>query len=172
MGTLRLRRPRSVIDVRLDPVTAPQLGVTRTLAAVNLALASGDVPVGSVWEGDYRLPIVLKNDTRQGERSLSDIGDTYISSPVPSVSVPLRQIADVEPVWSQSKIVHRNGMRCITVTADLKRGANAMRMTSRISDIIDRELVPRQASPRNWAAPMNSTGRPSRPSHRGCRSRW
>ncbi len=133
--------PRSVIDVRLDPVTAPQLGVTRTLAAVNLALASGDVPVGSVWEGDYRLPIVLKNDTRQGERSLSDIGDTYISSPVPSVSVPLRQIADVEPVWSQSKIVHRNGMRCITVTADLKRGANAMRMTSRISDIIDRELV-------------------------------
>ena len=133
--------PRSVIDVRLDPVTAPQLGVTRTLAAVNLALASGDVPVGSVWEGDYRLPIVLKNDTRQGERSLSDIGDTYISSPVPSVSVPLRQIADVEPVWSQSKIVHRNGMRCITVTADLKRGANAMRMTSRISDIIDRELA-------------------------------
>ena len=127
--------------MRLDPVTAPQLGVTRTLAAVNLALASGDVPVGSVWEGDYRLPIVLKNDTRQGERSLSDIGDTYISSPVPSVSVPLRQIADVEPVWSQSKIVHRNGMRCITVTADLKRGANAMRMTSRISDIIDRELV-------------------------------
>lgn len=133
--------PRSVIDVRLDPVTASQLGVTRTLAAVNLALASGDVPVGSVWEGDYRLPVVLKNDTRQGERSLSGIGDTYISSPVPSVSVPLRQIADVEPVWSQSKIVHRNGMRCITVTADLKRGANAMRMTSRISDIIDRELV-------------------------------
>ena len=133
--------PRSVIDVRLDPVTASQLGVTRTLAAVHLARGSGDVPVGSVWEGDYRLPVVLKNDTRQGERSLSGIGDTYISSPVPSVSVPLRQIADVEPVWSQSKIVHRNGMRCITVTADLKRGANAMRMTSRISDIIDRELV-------------------------------
>ena len=133
--------PRAIAEVRLDPVTAPQLGVTRTLAAVNLALASGDVPVGSVWEGDYRLPVVLKNDTRQGQRSLSDIGDTYISSPVPSVSVPLRQIADVEPVWSQSKIVHRNGMRCITVTADLKRGANAMRMTSRIGDIIDRELV-------------------------------
>ena len=110
-------------------------------ASIVRALASGDVPVGSVWEGDYRLPVVLKNDTRQGQRSLSDIGDTYISSPVPSVSVPLRQIADVEPVWSQSKIVHRNGMRCITVTADLKRGANAMRMTSRISDIIDRELV-------------------------------
>ena len=132
--------PRAIAEVRLDPVTAPQLGITRTLAAVNLALAAGDVPVGSVWEGDYRLPVVLKRDARLGERSLSDIGDTYVSSPVPGVSVPLRQIADVEPAWSQSKIVHRNGMRCITVTADLKRGANAMRMTSRISRMLKDEI--------------------------------
>lgn len=133
--------PRAVVNVRLDPVTAPQLGVTRTLAAVNLALAAGDVPVGSVWEGDYNLPVVLKNDGRRGERSLSDVGNTYVSSPVPGVSVPLRQIADVGPAWSESKIVHRNGMRCLTVTADLKRGANAMRVNSRISDLIDKEMT-------------------------------
>ena len=107
----------------------------------HLALAAGDVPVGSVWEGDYKLPVVLKNDARQGERSLADIGDTYLSSSVPGVSVPLRQVADVEPVWSQSKIVHRNGMRCITVSADLKRGVNAMRMTSRINEVLKNEIV-------------------------------
>ena len=132
--------PRAIAEVRLDPVTASQLGITRTVVAANMALASGDVAVGSVWEGDYRLPVVLKRDARLGERSLSDIGDTYVSSPVLGVSVPLRQIADVEPAWSQSKIVHRNGMRCITVTADLKRGANAMRMTSRISRMLKDEI--------------------------------
>ena len=132
--------PRAIAEVRLDPVTASQLGITRTVVAANMALASGDVAVGSVWEGDYRLPVVLKRYARLGERSLSDIGDTYVSSPVPGVSVPLRQIADVEPAWSQSKIVHRNGMRCITVTADLKRGANAMRMTSRISRMLKDEI--------------------------------
>ena len=132
--------PRAIAEVRLDPVTASQLGITRTVVAANMALASGDVAVGSVWEGDYRLPVVLKRDARLGERSLSDIGDTYVSSPVPGVSVPLRQIADVEPAWSRSKIVHRNGMRCITVTADLKRGANAMRMTSRISRMLKDEI--------------------------------
>ena len=132
--------PRAIAEVRLNPVTASQLGITRTVVAANMALASGDVAVGSVWEGDYRLPVVLKRDARLGERSLSEIGDTYVSSPVPGVSVPLRQIADVEPAWSQSKIVHRNGMRCITVTADLKRGANAMRMTSRISRMLKDEI--------------------------------
>lgn len=133
--------PRPVVDVRLDPVTAPQLGVTRSVAAVNLALAGGDLPVGSVWEGDYRLPVVLKRDERRGERTLADIADTHVSSLVPGVTVPLRQIARVEPVWSESAIVHRNGMRCLTVSADLKRGINAMRMTSRVKAIIESELA-------------------------------
>ena len=133
--------PRMIAGVSLDPVTAPQLGITRTTAAANLALASGDVAVGSVWEGDYKLPVVLKNDDRNGERSLADIGDTYVSSLVPGVSVPLRQIADVGARWSETRIVHRNGVRCISVSADLKRGENAMRMTSKIRNVLDNELV-------------------------------
>lgn len=132
--------PRAIAEVTLDPVTSSQLGVTRTLAAANLALASGNVAVGSVWEGDYKVPVVLKNEESRGERSLADVNDTYVSSLVPGVNVPLRQIATVEPRWSEAKIVHRNGMRCISVLADLKRGENAMRMTSRIQQVIENEL--------------------------------
>lgn len=131
-------QPRAVVDVRLDPVAASQLGITRTSAAANLALATGDVAVGSVWEGDYELPVVLKN--AGGDRTLSDVENTYVSSPIPTVSVPLRQIAEVVPGWSQTRIVHRNGMRCLTVSADLKEGANAMQLTSRIRRIIGTEL--------------------------------
>lgn len=63
-----------------------------------------------------------------------------MGSLLPSVSVPLRQIAEVEPAWSETQIVHRNGRRCLTVSADLRRGANAMRMTSQIARVIDTEL--------------------------------
>ena len=140
--------PRVIAEVSLDPVTASQLGVTRTLTAANLTLAAGDLSVGSVWEGDYRMPVVLKNDETAGSRSLSDVGDTYVSSLVPGVSVPLRQIASVEPRWSETKIVHRNGMRCITVTADLQRGVNAAQMTSRIRQVIDSGLdIPAGVTP-------------------------
>ena len=132
--------PRPVVDVRLDPVTASQLGITRTTAALNLTLASGDVPLGSVWEGDYALPVVLKSDERLGERSLSDVENTYISSVIPSLSVPLRQIADVEPAWSESRLVHRNGMRCMSVVADDKREANALQRLARINDILHDEI--------------------------------
>jgi len=130
--------PRAVADVRLDPVRALQTGISRTAAAASLALASGDVPVGGIWEGDYRLPVVLKNAA--GERTLAGIGDTYVSSPIPSVSVPLRQIAEIVPEWSQTRIVRRNGIPCLTVTADLKHGANAMKLNSRITRIIETEM--------------------------------
>ena len=80
--------PRAIAEVTLDPVTAAQLGVTRTMTAANLALAAGDVAVGAVWEGDYKVPVVLKNEDCDGERSLSDVADTYVSSLVPGVSAP------------------------------------------------------------------------------------
>lgn len=139
--------PRSILNVSLDPVTASQLGITRTAAAANLAIASGDVPVSTVWEGDYRIPVMLKNDDRNGERALSDVADTYVSSLAPSVSVPLRQVATVDPQWTETKIVHRNGIRCITVLAELKRGANAMQMTSAIRDVVEKKMtLPRGVS--------------------------
>ena len=80
--------PRAIAEVTFDPVTAAQLGVTRTMTAANLALAAGDVAVGAVWEGDYKVPVVLKNEDCDGERSLSDVADTYVSSLVPGVSAP------------------------------------------------------------------------------------
>ncbi len=132
---------QAVIDVKLDPVLAPQLGVTRTTAAINLALAGGDLPIGSVWEGDYELPVELKIDPSLGERTLSDVENTFISTVTPTVSVPLRQIAKVEPRWSESQIVHRNGVRCLSVSADLKRGENALKMLHKITDVLENEVT-------------------------------
>lgn len=133
--------PQPIVDVELDPIAASQLGINRSSLALSLAMAAGDVSIGEVWEGDYKLPIVLKNDESRGQRMLSDVEDTHVSSLLPALNVPLRQIADVKAKWSESKIVHRNGMRCITVAPELKRGVNAAQMTDRISKIISEELA-------------------------------
>lgn len=59
--------PRPIVDVRLDPVTSAQLGISRTGAAAALTLAAGDFAAGSIWEGDYEVPVVLK--TKRSARS-------------------------------------------------------------------------------------------------------
>jgi multidrug efflux pump subunit AcrB len=57
-----------------------------------------------------------------------------------NTTVPLRQIASVRPKWSESRIMHRGGERCITVTAQFANGVYAAPVESRIADIMQHEI--------------------------------
>ena len=147
-------QPFPVIDVTLDPVASAQLGVTRTTAALALSATTGKLKVGHVWEGNYELPIVVKDDS---DMTFSDIENLGITSPMSMVSstlsqmdasnafspnntVPLRHIAKVQPKWSESRILHRGGERCITVTAQFAQGVYAAPVESRIAEIMKHEI--------------------------------
>lgn len=130
-----------IVDIELDPIAASQLGITRTSAALNLTMATEGMQLGQMWEKDYALPVMLKN-SREDSLTMADIGNLYIPSLLAPTPVPLRQIAKVSPEWSEGKIVHRNGIRCISVSADLRRGENALNMLSVINEIISRDIKP------------------------------
>lgn len=127
--------PLPGVEVRLKPVEAARLGVTKGLAEVETATAWNGFAAGTLWEGDYPLSIVLKDD---GADATPDcIGDRYISTALPGVSVPLRQVADIEPDWHEGQIVRRNGIRTLSVLADVKRGYNASEAFNRVTDELD-----------------------------------
>ncbi len=140
-------QPYPIINVRLDPVTAAQLGITRTTAQLHLSATSSDLRVGQIWEGNYELPIVVKDDQDMTFSSIEDLG---ISSPLTMLSsglnssnstIPLRQIAKVAPEWSESRIMHRGGERCITVTAQFAQGVFTAPVENRIAKIMQEETV-------------------------------
>ena len=140
-------QPYPIINVELDPVASAQLGITRTTAQLALSATSSDLRVGQIWEGNYELPIIVKDDT---DMTYSDIENLGISSPATMLSgglnntntaVPLRQIAKVSPKWSESRILHRNGERCITVTAQFATGVYAAPVEQRIADIMNHEIA-------------------------------
>ena len=139
-------QPYPIINVKLDPVTSAQLGITRTTAQLALSATSSDLRVGQIWEGNYEVPIVVKDDT---DMTFSDIENLGISSPVTMISggisktnstVPLRQIATVRPLWSESRILHRGGERCITVTAQFTQGVYTAPVEKEIARIMQEEI--------------------------------
>ena len=148
-------QPYPIINVELDPVASAQLGITRTTAALALSATTNDLRVGQIWEGDYELPIVVKDDA---DMTFSDIENLGIASPISMVSagvsqlstvnsqlstnstVPLRQIASVKPKWSESRIMHRGGERCITVTGQFANGVYAAPVESRVAEIMQQEI--------------------------------
>ena len=142
-------RPSPLVEVSLDPVASSQLGISRTSAELQLMLQTGKMQIGSIWEAGsvdgksrtYEVPLVLK-DRATEQMTFSDVDDTYLSTAT-GASVPLRQVAGVAPRWGHTKIVHRNGERCISVTAEGKRGTFALDIQNRIIDYIGQMPLPR-----------------------------
>ena len=139
-------QPYPIINVELDPVTSAQLGITRTTAALTLSATSSDLRVGQIWEGDYELPIVVRDNS---DMTYSDIENLGLATPVSMVSagltssnktVPLRQIAKVSPQWSESRILHRGGEHCITVTAQFAQGVYTSPVEQRIAKMMQQEI--------------------------------
>ena len=139
-------QPYPTISVQLDPVASAQLGLSRATAELALSATSSDLRVGQLWEDNYEVPIVVKDDA---DMTFSDVENLGIGTPVALVSplfgqvnttVPVRQIASVKPRWTESRIVHRGGERCITVTANFVQGVYTMPIEKKIARIMNEEI--------------------------------
>lgn len=139
-------QPYPTISVQLDPVASAQLGLSRATAELALSATSSDLRVGQLWEDNYEVPIVVKDDA---DMTFSDVENLGIGTPVALVSplfgqvnttVPVRQIASVKPRWTESRIVHRGGERCITVTANFVQGVYTMPIEKKIARIMKDEI--------------------------------
>lgn len=140
-------RPSPVMEVKLDPVSSSQLGISRTSAELQLMMQTGKLKVGSVWEANenghgktYEVPLVLK-DKHSDMMENADVEDIYLAS-MTGQSIPLRQVAETKPVWHQQHIIHRNGERCISVLAEGKRGVFALDVQNRVGDYLKRMDMP------------------------------
>ena len=118
------------VRIDLKPEEASRLGVTKAVLSANLAALFSGLPVTTVWEKDYPLQVTLKIDRLGTQQSVNQdtlfdfdqLQNTLVPTAVPGVWVPLRQVATISPDWQPAQIVHRNGIPCATVGADLRFG--------------------------------------------------
>lgn len=133
--------PLSALRITLDEDQSTRLGISNSGVETTLAMRYGNgVPVGTVWEGDYNIPVMLKS-IRSDSAGVMDVKDELLPVAGGMADVPLRQIAEVTPSWETGQIVRRNGLRTITVMAETERGANVMQVTSRVRELIEENPV-------------------------------
>jgi len=120
------------MDVLMNSDEANRLGINKTMLAMNLATRFGSgITLTSIWEGDYPVNVMLK-DNHAGLQCPEDLSNATISGIIPGVNVPLRQIAKVKPDWSDGMIVRRNGVRTVSIFADVTRGTNLNSATDKV----------------------------------------
>lgn len=133
--------PGAMIQINNDE--ANRLGITKSFVAANMAMRFGPgIPLTTLWDGDYPMQIKLKAE-RKTDPNVEDLGNEYVQSIVPGVSVPLRQIANIVPDWTEGQIVRRNGVRTLSINADVKRGVNTTAITAKVEKVLENVSLPK-----------------------------
>lgn len=82
---------------------------------------------------------MLKDD-RWDDAGFEDFGHIHLQPMTSPSKVQLKQVAGVSPKWSETKIVHRNGVRCMTVTAELPRTMTAENFAPDLQRFVEEEM--------------------------------
>lgn len=134
--------PLASATISPDEESATRLGVSNLSIESMLAMRYGKgMMVGSVWEGDYDLDVVIKSNHSESGNA-DDLADEPVSVAGGLADVPLRQIATIAPEWHDGQIRHRNGIRTISVIADTKRGVNDNNATKVVQEALSDINIP------------------------------
>ncbi len=133
--------PVQGIGLDMDWEEAGRLGISPSVLGASLAMGTAGLPVGTIWEGDHPVKLVLKEDSLRAKTIEGFRGQLVSSMPL-GTSVPLSQVAKVSPDWTQGTIAHRNGIRCLTVRIDIKRGSYGMIVQKQVEKILSHTKFP------------------------------
>ncbi|OXA93395.1 efflux RND transporter permease subunit [Flavobacterium hercynium] len=123
------------ITISVDPVESNRLGINEGILGIGLTSRFGGMPITTIWEGDYKIPVVLKSKWEGKDPQGADVENEYISG-LFTPAVPLRQVAKVTNGWHEGQIVRRNGVRTLSVYVDLKRGQKANVTQAKVEEIV------------------------------------
>lgn len=130
------------IDIRLDEDEASRLGVNKTMLSLSLYGAFEGMALTSVWEGDREIGVNLYSGAVCDDMDYSVVGDQMIATGFPGVSVPLRQVASIEPDFHLGSITRTAGEESVMVSADMKYGRSQPEAMRRITAYVDEVMKP------------------------------
>ncbi len=145
--------PLATTRIKIDDEKASRLGITNEDVELQMAFRYGDgLTISTAWEGDYDVNVKLKTEDAD-QATKQDVMDELIpigiTAALPTTldalrsiadggsflpSIPLRQFAEVVPNWQYGQICHRNGLRTVTVMAEVDRGQNDGIVTKKVME--------------------------------------
>jgi multidrug efflux pump subunit AcrB len=128
------------IDIRLKD-EAERLGFTTGSVAKTVYTGFTGAPITTMYEGSNPVEVVFRLD-KEDRRGTNDLNNFYLTSPVTGASVPLRQIAEVKPDWQTGKIMHRNGVRTLTVQSETTPEVLPSQLLKEIKPQVDKLSLP------------------------------
>lgn len=153
-----VREPLYKDHIILDESKGNRLGITNAQVELTMAThySSDGLPLGTIWQGDYGTNVVMKGG-KANAASMTDVAD----EPIPVLggvkTVPSRDVAKIEKGQEDGQICHRNGVRTITVMADVADGVNVMNLTQALQKQFTQDKIPEGVTMK-WGGEYDMSG--------------
>jgi len=129
------------VNIKVNDLVANQLGFSTANIAKIAAMSFSGATVSTLWESDRGIDIVFRLKKEQ-RRQFDDISNLYICSPVTDARVPLNELATLQPEWETGRIMHRNGVRTITVQSFTNNGVYPSTVLAGVAPKIQKLKLP------------------------------
>ncbi|MGB0711965.1 MAG: efflux RND transporter permease subunit [Gammaproteobacteria bacterium] len=117
------RRIKKLV-IRIDQARALRAGVSSEDIAASLQTGLSGLELTEYREGEDVIPVLLRSRVAE-MRDFNKVRSLSVYSQTTGDSVPLKQVADIEVEWNPAKVLRRDGVRVVTVGAQLAPGFNA-----------------------------------------------
>lgn len=135
-------KSKSVISLSMDDYESSRLGVNRAMLSFFVSELTAGGNLATLWEDGKKVPVNLYSSTITPQMSYADMMDQMIPTTLPTVMVPLRQVAQISPEWHPEVISHIGGKDVVSVYADLNSGSSQPDAMREIKDFLASQIVP------------------------------
>ena len=133
------------ISVNLDRDKANRMGFSKGLVSSSIMIGLDGIPLTTIWENDYPVEVRLTQE-KENIKNIKLLEDQYVTSPISFKAVPLRTLAGFSPDWTEGTIVHRNGIRTLTVLVDNDPKIAASAILNEIKPQIEKLNLPQETT--------------------------
>ncbi|MGD2083282.1 MAG: efflux RND transporter permease subunit [Chromatiales bacterium] len=125
------------IAIEIDQQKALRAGLTSRDIAVSLQAGLSGVALTEYREGEDVIPVLMRAEPPRGN-PVADLEALAVYGQQTGTTVPLRQVADIAVQWEPSVVLRRDGVRTVTVGAQVSPGLTAAEVYDELQPWLDR----------------------------------
>ena len=124
------------LSIQIDEAKALKEGITNLDIALSLQSSLSGFEVTTFRKEDKLIPIVLRSNENTKD-DINRLENINVYSQSSGKNIPLSQVASINVVYEESKIIRRDRLKTIIVGSDIKEGANALLIFETIKPWLD-----------------------------------
>ena len=130
------------VELLMDDDEATRLGISKSMLALSVAASFSGQTLATLYQDGRSLPVNLYSHDVGSDMDFSVIQNQMLPTAVPGISVPLRQVARVQPGWQLIQYVELEGFPQMMVMADLRSGQSQPPAMKKVKDYVETHLRP------------------------------